>query len=114
MVQGARGSESVSPDWSADNKIAYSAKLGEYVVKVIDLSQTMGFPPPKNRENSIIADSSCPVMPGESPSWAPDNRHLVVSCRGSIYVVDTRTNARRRLIGGKSYCTGARWSKILF
>ncbi|MBQ9336187.1 MAG: PD40 domain-containing protein [Lentisphaeria bacterium] len=113
-VEGTLGSEAVNPDWSADNKIVYSAKLGDYVVKVVDLSQTMGFPPPKNRENSIIADSSFPVMPGESPSWAPDNRHVVVSCRGSIYVVDTRTNARRKLIGGKSYCTGARWSKILF
>ena len=114
MIPGVLGSESVSPDWSQDNKIAYSAKLGGYVVKVVDLSQMMGYPPPKNRENSIIADSSCPVAPGESPSWAPDNRHVVVSSRGSIYIVDTRTNKTRRLIGGKSKCSGARWSKILF
>ena len=113
-VRGTLGSESVNPDWSADNKLVYSAKLGDYVVKVVDLSQTMGFPAPKNRENSIIADGHYPVMPGESPSWAPDNRHVVVSYRGSIYVVDTRTNARRKLIGGRSYCNGARWSRILF
>ena len=114
MVAGVLGSESVSPDWSQDNKIAYSAKLGGYVVKVVDLSQTMGYPPPKNRENSIIADSSCPVVPGESPSWAPDNRHVVVSYNGAIYIVDTRTNKSRKLIGGKSRCSGARWSRILF
>ena len=113
-VPGVLGSESVSPDWSQDNKIAYSAKLGGYVLKVVDLSQTMGYPPPKNRDNSIIADSSAPAVPGESPSWAPDNRHVVVSSRGEIYVVDTRTNQSRRLIGGKSKCSGARWSKILF
>jgi len=114
MVAGVLGSESVSPDWSKDNKIAYSARLGGYVVKVVDLSRTMGYPPPKNRENSIIADSSCPVVPGESPSWAPDNRHVVVSYNGAIYVVDTRTNRSRKLIGGKSRCSGARWSGILF
>ena len=113
-VAGILGSESVSPDWSRDNKIAYCAKLGGYVLKVVDLSQTMGYPPPKNRENSILADSSCPAVPGESPSWAPDNRHVVVSCNGSIYVVDTRTNRSRKLIGGKSRCSGARWSGILF
>ena len=114
MVSGVLGSEAVSPDWSQDNKIAYSARLGGYVVKVVDLSQTMGYPPSKNRETSIIADPSCPPAPGESPSWAPDNRHVVVSSRGSIYVVDTRTNRIRKLVGGKSRCSGARWSKILF
>ena len=114
LVPGQLGSESVSPDWSGDHKIAYSAKLGGYVVKVVDLTQTMGYPPRKNRENSILADSSAPVAPGESPSWAPDNRHVVVSYRGAIYVVDTRTNKTRRLIGGSSKCSGARWSKILF
>ena len=113
-VQGVLGSEAVSPDWSQDNKIAYSAKLGGYVLKVVDLSQTMGYPPPKNRDNSIIADSSAPAVTGESPSWAPDNRHVVVSSRGAIYIVDTRTNQSRRLIGGRSKCSGARWSKILF
>ena len=113
-VQGVLGSEAVSPDWSQDNKIAYSAKLGGYVLKVVDLSQTMGYPPPKNRDNSIIADSSAPAVTGESPSWAPDNRHVVVSSRGQIFIVDTRTNQSRRLIGGKSKCSGARWSKILF
>ena len=104
----------ISPDWSQDNKIAYSAKLGSYVLKVVDLSKTMGYPPPKNRGNSMIADSKAPVVSGESPSWAPDNRHVVVSSRGSIYIVDTWTNQSRRLIGGRSKCSGARWSKILF
>ena len=113
-IPGVLGSESVSPDWSTDNKIAYSAKLGGYVVKVVDLSKVMGYPPPKNRDNSIIADSSAPVVAGESPSWAPDNRHVVFSSRGAIYIVDTRTNKVRCLISGKSKCSGARWSKILF
>ena len=112
-VSGALGSETVSPDWSQDNKIAYCAKLGGYVLKVVDLSQTMGFPPPKNRENSILADPSAPAVPGESPSWAPDNRHVVLTHRGVIYVVDTRTNKSRVLISGRSKCFGARWSRIL-
>lgn len=110
-VPSSAGSEQVSPEWSKDNKLAFSAKIGGYTLKVIDLAETMGFPAPKNRANSILADS--PVVPGESPSWAPDNRHVVLSYKGSIYVVDTRTNKSRRLIGGKSLCSGAHWSPIL-
>lgn len=113
-VPGLLGSESVAPAWSKDNKLAYTARLGSYVLKVLDLSQAMGFPAPKNRSNSLLADASVPPAGGESPSWAPDNRHVVVSHRGAIYVVDTRTNRSRLLIGGKSRCFDAHWSPILY
>lgn len=113
-VPGVLGSESVSPAWSKDNKLAYSARLGGYTLKVINLATAMGYPAPKNSSNSILADSSAPSVPGESPSWAPDNRHLVLSHKGTIYVVDTRTNKSRVLISGKSKCSGANWSPILY
>ncbi len=113
-VPGVLGSESVSPAWSKDNKLAYSARLGGYTLKVIDLSTAMGYPAPKNNSNSILADSSAPAAAGESPSWAPDNRHVVLSSKGSIYVVDTRTNKARVLISGKSKSSGASWSPLLY
>ncbi|MBO7148017.1 MAG: PD40 domain-containing protein [Lentisphaeria bacterium] len=112
-VPGTLGSESVSPAWSKDHKLAYSAKLGDYQLKVIDLSQAMNYPARKNTADSILADYSAPAVAGESPSWAPDNRHVVVSSRGSIVIVDTRTNKTRTLISGKSKCSGANWSPIL-
>ena len=113
-VPGVLGSESVSPSWSKDNKLAYAARLGGYTLKVINLASTMGYPSPKNNANSILADSSAPSVPGESPSWAPDNRHLVLSHKGTIYVVDTRTNKAHVLISGKSKSSGANWSPILY
>lgn len=113
-VPGVQGSESVSPAWSKDNKLAYSARLGGYTLKVIDLATAMGYPAQKNSSNSTLADSAAPSVAGESPSWAPDNRHLVLSSKGSIYVVDTRTNKTRVLISGKSKSSGASWSPILY
>ncbi len=112
-VPGVLGSESVSPAWSKDNKIAYAARLGTYTLKVLDLSSVMNYAGPKG-ESALIADSSAPAVEGESPSWAPDNRHVVLSSRGTIYVVDTRTNRKRVLISGKSKCNGANWSPILY
>ena len=112
-VPGVLGSESVSPAWSKDNKIAYAARLGAYTLKVLDLSSVMNYAGPKG-ESALIADSSAPAVEGESPSWAPDNRHVVLSSRGTIYVVDTRTNKKRVLISGKSKCNGANWSPILY
>ena len=113
-VPGVLGSESVSPAWSKDNKLAYAARLGAYTLKVLDLSGVIpGYTGPKG-ESALIADSSAPAVEGESPSWAPDNRHVVLSNRGTIYVVDTRTNRKRVLVSGKSKCNGAYWSPILY
>ena len=112
-LPGLFGSESVSPAWSKDNKLAYSAKLGGYMLKVLDLSSVMNCIGPKG-EQAQIADSSCPAVEGESPSWAPDNRHVVLSAKGVICIVDTRTNKKRVLVSGESKCNGANWSPILY
>ncbi len=109
-IPGILGSESVSPSWSRDGKIAYSAKLGNYTVAVID---------PANRrpdryskqKYGIIADKG---GDWESPSWAPDNRHVVCSFRYGIYIVDTWTGKSRQILGGKSRLSLPDWSGILY
>ena len=110
-VRGTSGSECVAPAWSGDNKLAYTAKLGGYVLKVVDLAKSMGFPAPKNPDNSYISETLS--VQGEGPSWAPDNRHMVLSSGGKIVVVDTRTGKSRVLIKGKSRCNGASWSPLM-
>ncbi|MBO4303683.1 MAG: PD40 domain-containing protein [Lentisphaeria bacterium] len=110
-VRGTSGSECVAPAWSEDNKLAYTAKLGGYVLKVVDLAKSMGFPAPKNPDNSYISETLS--AQGEGPSWAPDNRHMVLSSGGKIVVVDTRTGKSRVLIKGKSRCNGASWSPLM-
>ncbi|MBP5183138.1 MAG: PD40 domain-containing protein [Lentisphaeria bacterium] len=110
-VKGTSGSECVAPAWSGDNKLAYTAKLGGYVLKVVDLAKGMGFPAAKNTDNSYISETLS--VQGEGPSWAPDNRHIVLSSGGKIIVVDTRTGKSRVLVQGQSRCNGASWSPLL-
>ena len=103
------GSEAVSPSWSPDDKIVYSAKMGEYTLAVLNLK-----------------GGDCDVMTGpivkaggswESPSWAPDNRHIVcqrvTGKRSAIYVVDARTGKFKEIVGGKYNCSMPNWSKLL-
>ena len=111
-VRGVSGSECVAPAWSRDNKLAYTAKLGPYVLKVLDLAETMGMEKnAKDKENSYISPDI--QTQGEGPSWAPDNRHIVLSSNGKIVVVDSRTGRSRVLIQGRSRCSGAAWSPII-
>jgi len=85
------GSEAVNPAWSADNKIAYSSRTGKnYSIAVYDLN---GKEPQKTVTNA--------AGDWDSPSWAPDNRHVVCSRnfsgRSELYVVDTWTGKMRPL-----------------
>ena len=89
------GTEAVSPDWSSDNKIIYSAKMGRnYAIALLDLN---------GKEPARIVVSAAGDW--ESPSWAPDNRHVVASRtfqgRSDIYVIDTWTGKAKRILAGK-------------
>lgn len=99
------GTEAVSPSWSADNKIAYSAKNGSYTIAVLDLSG-------KEAGKTVVNASG----DWESPSWAPDSRHVVCSRKlggsSSLYVVDTWTGKARQLLGGKMNIVLPSWSGI--
>lgn len=113
-VKGTAGSECVSPNWGNDNRLAYTAKVGGYSLRVLDLTRTMGFPlPPGVKKDPVPAEKPAAAPSGESPSWAPDNRHIVLSSRGKILIVDTRTNRTRVLMQGSSRCSGGNWSPLL-
>lgn len=113
-VRGAAGSECVSPNWGSDNRLAYTAKVGSYSLRVLDLTQSMGFPLPQGvRKAPSAPGRKAPPAVGESPSWAPDNRHIVLSSNGKILIVDTRTNRTRILMQGSSKCSGGNWSPLL-
>ena len=105
-LPGVLGSESVSPDWSTDGKIAYSAKMGNYTVCVVDL-EGVAEKEPRQKVGVIINAGG----DWESPSWAPDNRHVVCSRNGGLYVIDTWSGKTRQIVGGKSKCTLPDWSR---
>ncbi len=99
------GTEAVSPSWSSNNKIAYSAKMGNYAIAILDLN---GKEPSRTVVNA--------AGDWESPSWAPDNRHVVCSRsyggNSSLYVIDTWTGKARQLLGGKMNIVLPSWSGI--
>ena len=109
-VPGALGSESVSPSWSKDGKIAYSAKLGNYTVAIVDAEGKKAPARSKQQYGPLKLGKG----DWESPSWAPDNRHVVCSRNYGIYVVDTWKGTARQILGGKSKLSLPDWSEILY
>ncbi|MDD5697507.1 MAG: hypothetical protein PHH77_02725 [Victivallaceae bacterium] len=101
------GEEAVTPAWSADNEIVYTARLGgHYAIATLDLN---GRKPPK----TVVSAAG----DWESPSWAPDNRHIVCyrtyGGRAAVYLVDTWTGRARQLLRIKNNASMPCWSKII-
>lgn len=101
------GGEAVSPDWSRKGDlIVYSAKMGpNYNLAIADIAAN---------SSSLVE-----VKGGgdwESPSWAPDSRHVVcarrVSFKSDLYVVDTKTGECRQLLSSKNNLSLPRWSEL--
>ncbi len=98
------GTEALSPDWSTKNQIVYSAKMGpNYALALLDIN---GATPPK-----IIISAA---GDWESPSWAPDARHVVATRtlangQTSLYVIDTWTGKAKRILLGKAHLSMPSW-----
>jgi len=99
------GSEAVSPSWAKDNRIAYSAKLGNYAIAILDISGTS-----THKTGVVVSDGG----DWKCPAWAPDNRHVVAEHNGGLWVVDTWTGKSHQILGGKSKVALPDWSGILY
>lgn len=106
-LSGSFASESVSPSWGKDGKITYSGKAGNFSVFVAD-PNGVAARTPRQQIGQITRTGG----DWESPSWAPDNRHLVCSHNGGLFIVDTWTGKSRQIVGGKSKCTLPDWSPL--
>ena len=108
-ITGLVGSERVTPSWSTDNKIAYSARINRgYELRVAKLSADG-----KSGVMEEIGVAGNNTVPGEDPSWAPDNRHVTLTVNDAIYVIDTRLGAKRKLVSGSGRVGQSNWSPIL-
>ena len=108
-ITGLVGSERVTPSWSTDNKIAYSARINRgYELRVAKLSADG-----KSGVMEEIGVAGNNTFPGEDPSWAPDNRHVTLTVNDAIYVIDTRLGAKRKLVSGSGKVGQSNWSPIL-
>ena len=108
-ISGLVGSERVSPSWSSDNKLAYCAKVGgEYELLVANLSADC-----KSAKMEKIGVAEKDTFQGEDPSWAPDNRHIVLTMKDGLYMIDTKLGAKYKLVSGERKLGQAEWSPIL-
>ena len=65
-----------------------------YAIAILDLND--------NSKSRVIISAA---GDWESPSWAPDNRHIVASRnynkRSDIYIIDSWTGKAKRILAGK-------------
>ena len=98
------GSEAATPDWSVNNKIVYSAKVnGSYKLAVNDMT---GAEAPR-----VVSSAE---GEWESPSWAPDGRHVVcartLGGKTALYIVDTISGNARLLLQTQNRLMMPSWS----
>ncbi|MDD3702693.1 MAG: hypothetical protein PHR12_00515 [Victivallaceae bacterium] len=102
------GNEAVSPDWNAEDVIVYATRMGNYTLAILNMGDTS--PAPSGVLIKVGGD-------WESPSWAPDNRHLICSRRldgrAELYVVDSWTGKFRKLMNFKYNQSTPAWSKLI-
>ena len=99
------GRETVTPDWSGDNKIVYCTRVGgDYTMAVLDLATG------KNYRATDVKGT------WESPAWGPDNRQVVCKrsdgARASLFIVDTWTGGVRQLLATKNHLSMPAWSGV--
>lgn len=96
-----KGSENVSPDWSAKGQLVYATRrAGGYQLAVMD---------PARGEAS--AELITPPGDFESPSWAANSRHIVYSSRNTLYILDTLGDPTIRLISVAGNWISPNWSR---
>ena len=98
-----RGRENVSPDWGRDGKIAYSSRRsGRYHICVYD---------PVDEQTVQVTKE---YVDHESPSWAPDGRHIVyvrtINYNADLYILDTMGDSPIRLTNMSGDWYSPAWS----
>jgi TolB protein len=85
------------PSWSADGKkVAFNVRSGgEFQVAVLDLGGG----------GTKIAGT------GEDPAWGGDSRHLIFTEGGALYMLDTVSGRKNKILDGLGKITEPSWSR---
>jgi TolB protein len=85
------------PNWSPDGKkVAFNVRGGgEFEVAILDL----------NGGGARIVSS------GENPAWGPDSRHIIFTQGGGLYILDTVTSRKTKVLDGVGRITEPSWSR---
>ena len=85
------------PNWSPDGKkVAFNVRSGgEFQVAVLDLP---------NGGTRIVGV-------GQDPVWGADSRHLIFSEGGALYLLDTVSSRKSKIVDGLGKITEPSWSR---
>jgi TolB protein len=85
------------PNWSPDGKkVAFNVRTGgDFQVAVMDAS----------------GGGAHIVTSGQNPAWGPDSRHVIVAQNDALYLVDTATSRKTKILDGIGRITEPSWSR---
>jgi TolB protein len=84
------------PNWSPDEKkVAFNVRSGGFEVAILDL----------NGGGTRVVSS------GENPVWGADSRHIVFTEGGGLYLLDTVTSHKSKILDGLGKISEPSWSR---
>jgi TolB protein len=85
------------PDWSPDGKsIVFNVREGgAFQVATV----------------SVSGGSARVLCAGERPAWGPDSRHVICAQGGALYIIDSVTGKKAKVLDGLGQITEPTWSR---
>ena len=85
------------PNWSPDGKkVTFNVRSGgDFQIAVLDLQ----------------GSGARIVGVGQDPAWGPDSRHLIFTEGGGLYLLDTVTSRKNKILDGLGKITEPSWSR---
>ena len=84
------------PSWSPDGKkVAFSVRQSGFEIAVLDL---------QGGQARVLTS-------GERPAWGRDSRHILFAQGGALYLIDSQTGKKSRVLDGLGKITEPTWSR---
>ncbi len=85
------------PSWSPDGKkVAFNVRSGgEFQIAVLDLA----------------GGGTRTLATGQDPAWGADSRHVIFSDSGALYMLDTVSSRKNKVLDGLGKITEPSWSR---